>query len=309
MASPFLKFTALAQKYRTRILLAGCGSVFAANMFYHVFPENTFRKLYQAWAKGEPAQLSEKLNGIFHEVLMDYNVGFPDGYSAFAAFGFQPVAAGLPWLPAGAKIGIPANFNSTSDDDVGITNRTLFINGEALQWDSDVGAALKEALLFSPAAQKFAMAREVARLEGGGPVLNAAVAPTCLAGVWVYSATLKQIFGLHAGPPVLRGVVNVVAASLGAVSYLLAMDAVTQWSDYSSDRRAAGLSQDYAKGGVEFYDKILSRNKMMRSLMGQQGKDMYAPNGNLFPANILKLKHAPYTSRRDGIMNLLKEKA
>ncbi|XP_036397068.1 transmembrane protein 177 [Megalops cyprinoides] len=307
MASPFAKITVFVQRYRMGFLLAGCGAVFSANMFYHVFPENTYKKLYQAWRKGEPASLSEKLEKTFQDVLKDTRVISSQKYSAFAAFGFHPVGAGVPWMPSGAHIGIPANFNSTLDDSAGITNRVIFINGKEVEWDSDSGAALKEALLLSPEAQKFAVAREVARLESGGPVLHAAVAPACLAGVCVYGVALKQIFGLYSGPAVLRGLVNVLAVALGAASYFLTSDALSQWLDYSSDRKAASISKDYAKGGVEFYDKILSRNKTLRTLMGQKGEEMYAPSGNLFPASLLQLKHAPYTSRREGIANLLKE--
>lgn len=307
MASRFLKFSVLLQKYRTPLLVASCGGVFAANMFYHVFPDISYRKLYQAWHKGEPVELSEKLEEVFQQVTKDYGLSSPDNFSAFASFGFHPVGAGVPWLPAGAQIGIPANFNSTPDDLGGITNRTIFINGKAVDWSSETGSALKEALVFSLDAQKFAIAREVARLQSGGPVLSAVVAPFCLGGVWVYSVVLKQVLGLHGGPPLLRGAVNVVALGLGAVSYFLTSDAVGQWVDLGSDRRAAGVSRDYAKGGVEFYDKILSRNKILRSLMGQKGEDMYAPSGNLFPAHLLQLKHTPYTSRRDGILTLMKE--
>lgn len=240
-------------------------------------------------------------------MLKDYGVGSPKNFSAFASFGFHPVGAGVPWLPAGAQIGIPANFNSTAQDSSGITNRTVFINGQTVDWNSDAGSALREALVFSPEAQKFAVAREVARLESGGPLMNAVVAPFCLGGVWVYSVVLKQVFGLHAGHAVLRGAVNAIALGLGAVSYFVTSDAVNKWIDFSSDRRAALVSREYAKGGVEFYDKILSRNKSLRSLMGQKGEKIYAPSGNMFPAHLLQLKHTPYTSRREGILTLLKE--
>ncbi|KAF3695080.1 Transmembrane protein 177 [Channa argus] len=307
MASRVLKYSVLLQKYRTPLLIASCGGLFAANMSYHVFPDISYRQLYQAWYKGEPATLSEKLQDIFQQVLKDYGISSPKNFSAFASFGFHPIGAGVPWLPAGGQIGIPANFNSTVDDSSGITNRTVLINGKAVDWNSDTGSALKDALVFSPEAQKFAIAREVARLQSGGPVMSAAVAPVCLGGVWVYSVVLKQVLGLHTGPALLRGAVNVVALGLCAVSYFLTSDAVNQWIDYSSDRSAAGVSIDYAKGGVEFYDKILSRNRTLRSLMGRKGEEMYAPNGNLFPAHLLQLKHTPYTLRRDGILALLKE--
>ncbi|XP_035532687.1 transmembrane protein 177 [Morone saxatilis] len=307
MASSFLKYSMLLQKYRTPLLIASCGGVFAANMFYHVFPDVSYRQLYQAWHQGEPVTLSEKLEDVFQQVMKDYGFSLSKNFSAFASFGFHPVGAGVPWLPAGAQIGIPANFNSAPDDPSGITNRTIFINGKIVDWSSDAGSALKEALVFSLDAQKFAIAREVARLQSGGPILTAAVPSLCLGGVWFYSVALKQMLGLYARPALFRGAANVVALGLGAVSYFLTSDAVSQWIDYSSDQRAAGVSRDYAKGGVEFYDKILSRNKTLRSLMGQKGADMYAPSGNLFPAHILQLKHTPYTTRRDGILTLLKK--
>ncbi|KAM6955224.1 transmembrane protein 177 isoform 1-T3 [Lycodopsis pacificus] len=307
MASRFLKYSVLLQKYRTPLLVASCGGVFAANMFYHVFPDVTYRQLYQAWSKGQPVTLSEKLEEVFQQVLKDGGFSSPKNFSAFASFGFHPVGAGVPWLSTGAQIGIPANFNSTPEDPSGITNRNIFINGKMVEWSSDAGSALQEALVFSLDAQKFAIAREAARLQSGGPVMSAAVAPVCLGGVWVYSVLMKQLFGIHAGPPLLRGGVNIVALGLGAVSYFLTSDAVNQWIDYNSDRRAAGVSRDYAKGGVEFYDKILSRNKTLRSLMGQKGEAMYALSGNLFPAHLLQLKHTSYTSRREGILTLMRE--
>ncbi|XP_012674945.1 transmembrane protein 177 [Clupea harengus] len=307
MSSSFLKLSAFLQKYRTPVLLIGCGGAFTANIFYHVFPNGTYRKLYQAWSKGQPASLSEKLENTFQAVLKDCAVGSSENYSAFASFGFQPLGAGIPWLPAGAQVGIPANFNSTTDDAAGITNRTILINGKEVEWDSDIGTNLKQSLLFSPEAQKFAIAREVIRLETAGPLLHAAVAPACLAGICVNSVVLKHVFGLYAGPLLARGVVNLVVVGLGAAFYMLASDEVSQWLDYKSDRRAASLSLQYAKGGVEFYDKILSRNQSLRMLMGPKGEEVYAPSGNLFPTNLFSMKHAPYTARRDGIAGLLKE--
>lgn len=68
MAFRLLKYSVLLQKYRTPLLVASCGGVFAANMFYHVFPDMSYRQLYQAWHKGEPVTLSEKLEEVFQEV-------------------------------------------------------------------------------------------------------------------------------------------------------------------------------------------------------------------------------------------------
>ncbi|XP_068185828.1 transmembrane protein 177 [Antennarius striatus] len=306
MASRFIRFSAFLQKYQTPLIITGCSGIFAANLFYNALPDVLFRPVYQAWYRGQPVSLSKKLEDVFQQVIKEYNITSSKNFTAFASFGFHPVSAGIPWLPAGAQIGIPENFISTPNNPSGITNRKVLINGEMVDWSSDSGCALKDALVFSLDAQKFAIAREVACLQSGGPVLTAAVAPFCLAGTWLYSIVLKQMFWIRTGPPIFRGIANIVALGLGTVSYFITSDAVNQWIDYSSDRKAAGLSCDYAKGGVEFYDKILSRNKTLRSLMGEKGAKMYASSGNLFPANLIQLKHTPYTSRRERILTLLK---
>lgn len=308
MASGWLRFSVFLQKYRSPLLVAGCSGLFGLNLAQHLAPDQTFCTVYQAWFKGEPVQLSPKLDSLFQQVLSDYGARSPQKFSAFAAFGFHPVAAGLPVLPSGARIGIPANFNSSEDDPRGVTDRTIFISGRAVDWSSAAGAALREALVLSEPAQKFAVAREVARLDACFPALTAAVAPLCVAGVWVYAVALKQIFSLHTGPVLLRAAANALSLGLGAVTYLMASDAAAQFVDYSSDRRAAAVAPGYAQGGVEFYEKILSRNRTLRGLMGPKGEQMYAANGNLFPANLLQLKHTPYTARRDGLRALLRDR-
>uniref|UniRef100_A0A8C7L6Q3 Transmembrane protein 177 n=1 Tax=Oncorhynchus kisutch TaxID=8019 RepID=A0A8C7L6Q3_ONCKI len=112
------------------------------------------RLLYQAWNKGEPARISDKLESVFQQCL--------------CLIWLPPGRAGMPWLPSGAQIGIAANFNSTLDDPAGITNSTILINGKEVEWNRDIGTALKDALVFSPEAQKFAMVRAI--LLGRGDV-------------------------------------------------------------------------------------------------------------------------------------------
>lgn len=307
MAVPFLwKAAALVEKYRTGLLAVSCAGLFGANLSYHVFPEQTFKQLYQCWTKGQPAELSEKLRILFHVVVEDAGVKSVNCYQPFAAFGFHPVSAGIPWLPAGSLVGIPANFSITAEDTQGIVNRVAMINGRKVDWESKEGLALKEALIFSPEAQKFAIAREVVYLQSNSPIVYAAVPPACLAGTCLSGVAIKQLLGLYSGPMVLRGIYNITIAAIGLVGYFLACDAVSHTLDYRSDRKAATISKDYARGGVEFYDKILSHNRTVRTLLGKQGEKMYAPSGNLFPRYWFRLKHTPYTSRRDLIVNILR---
>ncbi|XP_068103225.1 transmembrane protein 177 [Hyperolius riggenbachi] len=301
----FLKLCGFTQKHRGKVIAISSLGLFAANVSYHVIPEQTFRKVYQAWPKGSPAKLSEKLHTLFQEVLADIRCRSPAGYTPFSAYGFSPVSAGLPWLPEGCLIGIPANFNTEGMDGAGIVDRKLVISGEEVDWTSQVGKKLRESLMLSLDAQKFSLAREAVYAQTNGPVIEASVAPLCFTGVCLSSVGLKQLLGLYTGPMLLRLIFNLFAVSIGFTGYLLCSDEVRLWLDYRSDRKVAALSRSYAQGGLEFYEKTLERNKILRGLMGKQGEKMYAPSGNLFPKHGLRVKHAPYTCRRDRIRQAL----
>ncbi|XP_053326926.1 transmembrane protein 177 isoform X2 [Spea bombifrons] len=307
MATPFLwRVVGFTQRYRGRLLAVASAGLFSASISYHVFPEQTFRKLYQGWSKGEPVQLSAGLRSLFREVLQEAQITSASGYRPFAAFGFQPVGAGLPWLPGGCLIGIPANYNtSAAGNRVGIADRVLMVNGKQVDWRSEEGERLKDALILSPAAQKFSLAREALYSQSNGPVIKAVVAPFCFSGVCLSSVAIKQLLGLYTGPIVVRGLYNACVILLGITGYFLCDDAVTRWLDFRTDRKAAGINESYARGGLEFYDKVLARNRILRGLMGEEGERIYAPSGNLFPKHYLRLKYTPYTSRRNHIQQAL----
>ncbi|NXM66725.1 TM177 protein, partial [Serilophus lunatus] len=308
MAAQFLrKASVWLKKHKITLLGISCMGLFSTNLSYHVFPEQTFKLLHECWSEGQPAELSERLCGVFQDVLQDTGVKSTDSYRAFAASGFHPVSAGIPWLPAGSLVGIPPNFDSTAEDKTGIVNHVVVINGKKVDWESSEGVALKEALTFSLRAQKFAIAREVLYLQSGSPLASATVAPACLAGTFLCGRVMKLLLGLSHGPLILRGICNIVTAAGGLLCYCVSSDAVTHHLDCRADRKAATVSTDYARGGVEFYDKILSRNRILRGLMGKQGTKMYAPSGNLFPRHWFRVKYTPYTYRRDLIVNILRD--
>ncbi|KFP80811.1 PREDICTED: transmembrane protein 177 [Acanthisitta chloris] len=308
MAVQFLrKASVWLKKHKITLLAVSCVGLFGTNVSYHVFPEQTFKLLHECWSEGQPAELSQRLCGVFQDVLQDTNVKSTDSYRAFAASGFHPVSAGIPWLPAGSLVGIPPNFDGTAEDKTGIVKHVIVIDGKEVDWESNEGVALKEALTFSLEAQKFVLAREVVYLQNGSPLASAVVAPTCLAGTFFSGRAVKLLLGLSAGPVVLRSVCNIVTAAGGLLFYYVSYDAMTHHLDCKADRKAAMLSKDYARGGIEFYDKILARNRIFRGLMGKKGAKMYAPSGNLFPRYWFRVKYTPYTYRRDLIVNILRK--
>lgn len=301
MAGPLWRTAAFVQRHRTGLLVGSCAGLFGAQILYHLFPDPVIRWLYQYWPQGQPALLSPKLQRLFQEVLQDIGVPSDHCYEAFTTFTFQPVSAGFPRLPAGAVVGIPASFLSIP---VISTDRSVVVHGQRVDWKSPEGTRLRDALTLSHGAQKFALAREVVYLESGAAALQALPAPACLAGTWALSVGAKHALGLYGGPMNLRAAFNLVAAVVGFVAYAFSTDSLTHALEAWLDRRTASLSAAYSQGGVEFYEKVLSSNLAMRSLLGKPGEKLYTPSGNVIPRHWFRIKHLPYTTRRDSVLQM-----
>lgn len=301
MAGPLWRATAFVQRHRTGLLVGSCAGLFGAQISYHLFPDPVVQWLYQYWPQGRLAPLSPELQGLFQEVLQD--IGVPSGhhFEAFTTFTFQPVSAGFPRLHAGAVIGIPASFLGGP---VTKADEPVVVHGQRVDWQSPAGARLRDALTLSRDAQKFALAREVVYLESSAAALQALPAPACLAGTWALSVVAKHALGLYGGPLNLRAAFNLLAAVAGFVAYAFCTDSLTHALEAWLDRRTASLSVAYAWGGVEFYEKVLSCNLALRSLLGRPGEQLYTPSGNVVPRHWFRIKHLPYTTRRDLVLQL-----
>ncbi|XP_008067308.1 transmembrane protein 177 [Carlito syrichta] len=301
MAGLLWRTAAFVQRHRTGLLAGSCAGLFGAQISYHLFPDPVVQWLYQYWPRGQPAPVSPELQSLFQEVLQDMGIPAGHRYKPFPAFTFQPVSAGFPRLPAGAVVGIPASFLGGP---VAETDSPVVVHGQKVDWQSPAGAQLRDALTLSREAQKFALAREVVYLESGAASLQALPAPACLAGTWALGVSAKHALGLYGGPMNLRAAFNLVAAVAGFVAYAFSTDSLTHALEAWLDRRTAALSSAYARGAVEFYEKVLSGNQALRSLLGRRGEKLYTPSGNVVPRHWFRIKHLPYTSRRDSVLQV-----
>ena len=51
--------------------------------------------------------------------------------------------------------------------------------------------------------------------------------------------------------------------------------------EQTADVAAASYGPDLAKGGIEFYDKMLARNVALRELLGKESEKRFTPQGEL----------------------------
>jgi hypothetical protein len=80
--------------------------------------------------------------------------------------------------------------------------------------------------------------------------------------------------------------------------YFLFQDANTHETERKADKTVSSLSLELAEGGVEFYSKLLQRNRMLRELMGSDGDSLFTPSGDV--STLIRTPNVPLTHRLDA---------
>jgi hypothetical protein len=207
----------------------------------------------------------------------------------------DPVSKGSLQLRTGGILGIPHTFAYESEADI---HKELFqLTSEyslrGIDWDSDAGKVFLSSMLLSDKAKMFAIAREVKNLQLYEAYILAILRPAfCLAAVLGYNR-MTPYFDQN---PLIRNhtlarramrfwtFVVVCAASL--MVYCAVTDRYQMWKDRRVDLNAARLSYEMADGGIEYYEKMILRNKAARELLGEKGKEIYSVYGNEIPSII-----------------------
>jgi hypothetical protein len=164
-----------------------------------------------------------------------------------------------------------------------------------------------ESVILSDDAKKFLIARELQRgiksrhfYEATFPII-----PLCIMAP-IFSG-MKS--GLAGKKILLKGAVTALVFGTTLMFYFWMSDWWRRRTDQILDESAAGLGESYARGGVEFYDKMLRRHIAFRELLPEnRGKKLYNLKGESFPG-LLREKQIPISVRRDCCKTFLNKSA
>ncbi|XP_070565947.1 transmembrane protein 177-like [Ptychodera flava] len=267
------------------------GGVFCFNAVPLLFPGNTVGRIYHSYKDGTRSPISEQCREEFDEVCRDLGIKNARSYRLFPSFGTQIHTAGLPWLPGGVPFGVPDSFVMQTTGDV---KRNMKLALHKIDWESDDGNALAESLLLSRNARKFYIARELMEVKTSSALMPTVVAPAFIIATFTGNQVLQVLF--RQTPP---GFITLCAACMGVLAYLGMAGLVYNAVETGADKTVARVSGDYAKGGVEFYGKLLRKNQNLRKLLGKKGERMYSYYGN---ENMSALNFRPaITERRKAV--------
>jgi hypothetical protein len=171
------------------------------------------------------------------------------------------------------------------------------VGQKTVHWTTPEGIALESSLLLSDSAQKYAIAREMCKANTQHVALQTFVnMASCYASYYV-AYKFNRRANMFARPFQLRATLYTLLGGIMFTTWMFIKDFTTYRWEEDADEAAAGISEEYAKGALEFYSKILQRNLAMRSLLGDEGPKLYTSLGN--DRETFRTKHVPFVTLRD----------
>ncbi|XP_012523590.2 transmembrane protein 177 [Monomorium pharaonis] len=282
-------------KYRNVVL-----GVTATVVGYYavLMPHTIFLKKYRyitaTYQMGKEMPLSFKIQQKIQKVMDDLKLpdNVRDAIKPFSVFGFDVLHAGTLNARYGAILGIPANFTSTTEQ----LHDNLQIKDEPVDWTRQDAQSFLKAMALSEGAQKFAIAREILRIQMEEPYFNSLGLALIIASLLTLYSVLSYRLRLRDNV-IGRRTFYVVFPLFGATLWFGVKDYRSCRLDRENDEALCRLGAEYIKGGQEFYEKLLIRNKALRTLLGKEGKSIYTVYGN--EVSLLRQKHMPITQRKD----------
>ena len=266
----------------------------------HSFGKDAVKAVYENYSKGFPTPVSKQMKALVDEVVAD--MGLEGQPSMFVLTLEEPAG----WGDSGSElIGYPPYFHFSKPQDVPLDKMRFGGGGlrkaEVLtrkQGDLPEARFFCDSMVLSPEAKKFALAREVKRVASGPQYYF-----TTLNALWVlltYNIARhgNQKLGLFKKgmKPLFRLMWYAGLAPTMILSYFLAKDLISRQIEKASVSAAAGLGPAYAKGGEEYYNQMLLRNKCIGKF--EEPDRRFNLEGELIQG-LVRTKRVPLLQLRD----------
>ncbi|KAI5642711.1 hypothetical protein NE865_05237 [Phthorimaea operculella] len=246
----------------------------------HTFGLEYYKDFVRFYNNGKPADLPKELSDRCQECLDILKV--PDIHrklvQPFSVFGYDLFHAGSSFSKFGMAVGIPVNFTYKSLAD--IQKDAIQVNLKKVDWESETGKKLADALILPEKVQKFAICREILMTQNNKAMYEAVYPFTCVFLVYNFAQVLNKRLNLYAAVPPVRGIMYSILGLFGLGTYFLMKDMTEVYYESEADKKLCELGEDFIESGVIFYDKLLKRNQALRELMGKEGEKKYSKLGN-----------------------------
>jgi len=168
---------------------------------------------------------------------------------------------------------------------------------------SEPGQKFMESLILSEPAKKFSIARELILTDNFRVFIKSISLSMTLLPMYAIGSHLMDL--LPANPIKIRALAFFLLCNVGVFVWLLVRTAIENFYQIDADKIVGNINQEYARGGVEFYEKLIQRNLALRSII-PGGEMIYSEQGNQL-GFISVLSELPFTYRKKQLELMLKK--
>ncbi|KAJ0175565.1 hypothetical protein K1T71_008724 [Dendrolimus kikuchii] len=246
----------------------------------HTFFLNYYKDFVQHYSNGKSVDLPKEVNDRYKKCLDLLNLSEVHRrlIVPFSVFGYDLFHAGSTNSKFGVIVGIPVNFTYKNIDDMKKDN--IQVNQKNIDWSSETGIKLADALMLPEKVQEFAICREILMTKNNKIIYESIYPFLCIFFAYNLSQYLNKRLNLYAAPTALRTVLYSIVGVFSLGSYFLLKDMTEVKYETEVDKKLCELGPEYIESGVIFYDKLLKRNQALRELMGREGERKYSKLGN-----------------------------
>ncbi|OXA57751.1 transmembrane protein 177 [Folsomia candida] len=277
---------------------AACG-YFGGYVALHVWFLPNYRNAVQLYKNGfmtpPTADVFERAKTALEDVKLPEKQ--KQSVNFFSVYGMDMFFAGSTKTTGGVAIGIPRNYSYKTQAD--LERNDIIVDGNNVEWGSDGGQLLQEALVLSENAQKFGIARDICMSDTHYVYSRGIMGSSSIMLYFFLSRNANDmLYGLYK-PRSFRTVVYSGLSLFCFGIWAVSSDLLTKFYENYADKRAGSLNLSYAKGGVEFYSRTLQRNMALRSIMGPPGEKRFTFFGN--DVEFIRERHVPFTRRKHNM--------
>ena len=234
--------------------------------------------------------MDESLQNLCESVLKEARIPLKNkkAFNFFLNAGDEPVFFGYSTMGGIAQItnsfiGLPWSFQYKSVDELNPDEIGVFVDYQ-VPWSSPRGKLLLDSLIFSDSAKKFATMRQIHMANSYGlhfHTFNVVLVALIYSALSKYQNTrLVRLAKLPSGYNML---LKLIKLAICATIFYFIRDAIRHAIEARSDLKAVETGDEYYEGAVEYYSKILQRNKALAFFLGDEGKKYYTSAGDPRP--------------------------
>ena len=272
----------------------------------HWFFLEQVKQIYQSYTNGLPTKVKDEMMDLIREVTVDMKLTEEElnCIDVFVLTMTEPFAWGD--LSRLGLVGFPQFYYFQELEDVPLAKMrfgTVHDSGSntaltQTQLESEAAKSFCTSMILSDDAKKFSIAREIERLKFQPFIVHGSMSFCFILLTYNVSRIINRKLELFKKPPMVRGIAYLSILPSMILAYVIGKDAFNRNIDTELDKRASMIGSNYAAGGVEYYEKVMQRNRALRELEGERGQQKYTGKGE-FMDGVIRFRQANLHDRKE----------